>query len=709
MNSKGLSILVLLFISMGIWTTKIYAQGQSAAFVGIVNLSTSVDVSTEKNALETYLLEGLHSIDGLSLVEDESVNDFITDFTMTGANNALSDSRLKIIENLLSSPQIILLTMTLEENELELYVRLMNLSEDKLAASARFRGNAAHLYSLANDTLVFIAENLPLLFENPSLSFTVSDRFAQIMERYGDKHFYAALSFKRGFEFYRQKDYHNAIPHFLDAINKDPDFKMAYYYMGLTYQKLLEYVEGVKATGETGIALQNELPQENNDNADRYMENPNRLFLYSIENYMDSALYWYESYLETVLAEASDKSAFNLAIQMGELYLESGDYLRAEAAFENAVNAVGEDFSVESQVKALSFYAESKRLNLDISAAIDILEQALEIANSNKYLQIMILNNKGVMLYELERFEDAREILEDALELGREINDQSYEGLILKHLGMVFYHLENWERARQYYRRAIDIFNQQEDWYRLVRTYYYMSVLYENIGEKEAAEEYMQESMRLSTDLGIFPYMWRSHYYLGLLEEQQIFVSEAYEEYVESITERNRYQEIMEYLIAYHFFSYAHLVMGNTEELANSIDQLSFITENELSSPSFKALEYSRLGKYYYLLSDYDNSFIYYAYALEAAESLNAKAVIAQKYYELGIIFYYRGIPETAIDSLLEAAIRWEELGHKYNLIAVYQNIGQIYLNTGQTEYAAIFFEEIDKLKEEIGLGISQE
>jgi len=171
----------------------------------------------------------------------------------------------------------------------------------------------------------------------------------------------------------------------------------------------------------------------------------------------------YLSLGECELAQYYFREAVRQDPSNAEAHLGHGRALACRHAYDLAIESLGEAISADPNLTmayvhlALTYQSQyltdPERYPSMLSQALTVLSNAERIAPGNT----QVLNTKGVILFQLGEFEDAREALEHAAESGR--NDDSItnrmQSVIQVNLGKTYRDLGSLDQAVSAFRRAV--------------------------------------------------------------------------------------------------------------------------------------------------------------------------------------------------------------------------------------------------------------
>ena len=146
------------------------------------------------------------------------------------------------------------------------------------------------------------------------------------------------------------------------------------------------------------------------------------------------------------------------------------------------------------------------------------------------------------------------------------------------------------------------------------------------------------------------------------------------------------------------------LISSDTDLSKNYLDSL-VIMAKELDIKKFNSLALSRLGYYYYYISDYNKAEYYNNEAIKLHRELNLKAPLYKALNVLGVSQKYLGKLEESMESHMESLALKEELGVSgFGLGASYVNIGNLLAELDNFEASNEYYLKASSVLEEAGL-----
>ena len=111
-----------------------------------------------------------------------------------------------------------------------------------------------------------------------------------------------------------------------------------------------------------------------------------------------------------------------------------------------------------------------------------------------------MINNLAVIHYKNERYDEALEYYQQALEMDMKFNDMRGKASRLRYIGLVYHKKENWEQSLKHYNESLSLSDENKDSAGKKETLKKLSDLYMAQGDEEKAKEFLQEADQINLD-----------------------------------------------------------------------------------------------------------------------------------------------------------------------------------------------------------------
>ena len=426
------------------------------------------------------------------------------------------------------------------------------------------------------------------------------------------------------------KDFDNALKYYLLALKNDPEKTF-----GL--DALLKIAE-LDVPMEKGLTILKRIWEIKGRQFDEDYHYKSGSILFKNKQYADAAHHF----------EQSPKTIEGDPVKLeylGLVYEKSGDFEKAEIAYQKAIDAAETD--KDKYYNRLAFFLTNQNR---CSKAIDLLNKAIEIKQEPLYFE-----NRGYASEILGELENAESDYFKALNQA-ENNKDTYEN----RLGVFYYNQKKYDEAIQRYSNAIELFE---------KAVYYENIglAYEYSGKIENAEESYRKALNIEeyekdiyeNRLGVYYYNLQNygeaiqHYSKAInLNAKPVYhenIGLAFEHSGNHQKAEDNYRKALELAEAnldkyYNRLGFFLSVIGKYEEsvemlkkaielnplptyfenLGFSLEKLGNLKEAETNyqkaleiSPDQKDIYLNRIGIYYYNQKKYDQAIRYYKKAVE--------------------------------------------------------------------------------------------
>lgn len=135
--------------------------------------------------------------------------------------------------------------------------------------------------------------------------------------------------------------------------------------------------------------------------------------------------------------------------------------------------------------------------------AKECLEQALSICREveDKERESIILNRLGMVYADLGMKEEARENLEQALNIDKEFGDYKREGITLNNLGLIYWVQGKKEQALEHYQAALNLHREVGNREGEGTALNAIGLLYNSLGHKKQAREYYKQALKIRREI----------------------------------------------------------------------------------------------------------------------------------------------------------------------------------------------------------------
>ncbi len=194
-------------------------------------------------------------------------------------------------------------------------------------------------------------------------------------------------------------------------------------------------------------------------------------------------------------------------LELARLYLDIGStemsLFHGIIALESSKELSNDSLMIESEIVIGDAYRRIR--NFEYS--LEHFDEALRLSKSKPTRMPMILNSRGVILAQLNRFEDSKQSLLYGLELATASSDSAGMARILTNLGFIHNRNERYDLALKYYQMSLEIKQGLGNKSSLAYTLNDMGEVYSFIGEFEQSISLSRKALILATEAKAIYYM----------------------------------------------------------------------------------------------------------------------------------------------------------------------------------------------------------
>lgn len=251
------------------------------------------------------------------------------------------------------------------------------------------------------------------------------------------------------------------------------------------------------------------------------------------------------------------------------------------------------------------------------------------------------------------RYEEAKDVLDEAVRIMKEIGFSQGEANAYTELGFMFQSTGEYRKGKEYYKKALDIDKQTGNRKGEAISYVHIGNVFTHLGETSKAEEYWMKAFGIGREIGDKAVEACCYGSLGCLFKSfgQYRKAKAYHEKALSI----------------------HSELGNKEGEATHL---------------------VNLGNVFCSLGDLANAQEYYAKALTIAKEIRWRRGEVFCCGSLGTLCSSRGEYSTAKSYLFKAIEMNKEVGDRYLEAKCYGNLGNVYCDLAQYDKAKVYTEK---------------
>ena len=407
----------------------------------------------------------------------------------------------------------------------------------------------------------------------------------------------ALREYDAGSALMRAGKYVDALKHLQAATNEDPQFALAFSKLADAQSELGFQSDAEQSSSRaTDLAHNQKLPL-----AETYLINASNARIMKDNK---KALEAYENLLK------SSPGDVDVQYQLGDLYLQSGEYAKARAEFTDVLK------SDPKNMKALWRLGVVDNLTGNPQAALDSLTRgsSLAIQVDNQEQQALILLSMGISYRLLNKPEEALRNYQDSIAINEKIGQKRGVAAALNEMGSVQRTSGKADAALASYNKAL--------------------VLLRDIGEKDETANTLTNLGAVYQDLG--KYDQALEVYKQALQIQRETGDQSYE------------SQCLDNIAG------VYLAMGDTDN-AFTYSQQALQLREKLGVPGDIAYTLESLSEAYTATGQYDQAMTELMRALELSRKAGDSGGIALVSHQIGLVLGYQGRFGAAVKSLQDA------------------------------------------------------
>lgn len=298
--------------------------------------------------------------------------------------------------------------------------------------------------------------------------------------------------------------------------------------------------------------------------------------------------------------------------------------------------------------------------------------------------------------------ERARQYLEQALVLCREVGDRSAEATALSFMGSVYADLGQKEEALKYLEKALNIRREIGDRNGQGWTLDTMGRIYFSLGQEESAQKYCEETLEIRKEVGDHSGEGRTLNTLGRIYNN-LGQKERARKYLESALEICR--EVGDRSgegLALNSLGLIYVDLGEMEQGQQYLEQALNVRQ-DVGDRGGEERTLNNLGRVHRLIGQKELALQYLKKALNISEEIGDLWGESKILNNLGIVSYEQKQHEEALNYLNRALHICMDVGDPIGEGWTLHNLGRVYTDLGQKERAQQYYEQALRIRREIG------
>ena len=347
----------------------------------------------------------------------------------------------------------------------------------------------------------------------------------------------------------------------------------------------------------------------------------------------------------------------------------------------------------------LSFLITSQAKLLSQTEALDSLNRALSFAVDSKE-KISIINRTAYELRDNDP-EKSMQLIEKALGLARNSNEQEEIAFALNTKGYLFENRDEYLTALIQYQEALQIFIDIDNEENVAHHHYLIGSIYKTIGNYEKATEHCLEGLKIYEKLGddkgielIYRVMGSIYKYKGDYEKSLFY-------YFHGLEINERTGNLPRQAISNNNIGIVYRLM-NDSEAALRYYRKSLIANQSLNIESEAAINCGNIGVVFLDINQLDSALLYITKRYEYALLLGDKKGISSSKQSFGNYYLKRGDYPQALKHFKEALQYSRDIGILETAKNSLRSLSELYQHTGDYSNALKYYKDYIELRDSI-------
>ena len=388
---------------------------------------------------------------------------------------------------------------------------------------------------------------------------------------------------------------------------------------------------------------------------------------------------------------------------MGLIEENLGNHLRALDHFEKAYESTtrsnheeGMSIMLNNRAMALSSLGRNKE-------AMSCYEESLAIVRKlgDAIAQAQTLNNIGNLLRRQDRYDEAIDALNRAIALRERLGDDRGVANCLGNIAAAHQRLGRFAEAHSAYDGILAVFRRIEDRFGEVTTMFNLGKLAEEQGKMEEAESIYRQAMAIATECGMEPQ--RAEGLAKLASNYRVAgrSAEARPLFDEALAILRRHGEKSKEADVLNDFGIFLQEAGELDPAMSVFNQAIAIRE-QLKEEAGLCEAMANLALAFMDKGEPDQAMALLSRKLAIAQRLNARSLIADAHYYIGVVHHRQEAVEKAIESLEVAQRLYWEMGSTGRATDTLALMGEICGLQGKISASLRWFDQAIPLAAEV-------
>ena len=309
-----------------------------------------------------------------------------------------------------------------------------------------------------------------------------------------------------------------------------------------------------------------------------------------------------------------------------------------------------------------------------------------------------------------EKYEQALQFYNQALDILREVGDRLGEGNTLNNIGVVYRNQRKYEQALQFYRQALTIFQEEKDLPKEGAALSNVGSIYQSQGQYNQALEFFKRALTIFQDVGDPVGEGTTRNNIGGIYQNQARYEQALEAYNKAL---NIFQQIN-----YRIGESATLnnignayQTQNQNELALNYYKQSLAILRKIRDRIGEGATLNHIGAVYESQEQHEQALRYYSQSLAIFQEVEDRAGEGETLNNMSRVYRSQGKYEQALDCFNKALTIFQEVEDRAGEGETLNNMGKVYQSQGKYEQALDCFNKaltiFREIEDRIGEGIT--
>jgi CHAT domain-containing protein/tetratricopeptide (TPR) repeat protein len=336
--------------------------------------------------------------------------------------------------------------------------------------------------------------------------------------------------------------------------------------------------------------------------------------------------------------------------------------------------------------------------------ALQAWEQALqiyrEIKNTNG--ERISLNNLGTAYQSLGQYQKAIEYYQQSLLIAKKIGDRKGEGLSLNNIGGIYYFLGQYQKAVEYYQKSLVITKQISDKSAEAASLNGLGSVYRSLGQYQKAIKYYQQSLAIKREIDDLEGEGASINNLGSVYRSLGQYQKAIEYYQQSLAIAKQIGDRNSEGLSLNNLGNAYSLLGQYQKAIDFLQQ-SLSIAKQIGNLYGEGASLNNIGGTYYFLGQYQQAIEYYQKSLAIVKQIGDRNTQLISLNSLGNAYQSLGQYQKAIEYYQQSLAIAKQISAHNEAAALLNNLGNAYNNLGQYQNAIDFFYQSLAIAKQIG------